>query len=480
MVAAALLALPSQQGTGVSAEVAMAEPGSVKGRHAHWVLRTSNLQRSLDFYRSVFGMKVLRHEENGEACPITCNGEFNTAWSKTMVGYETEDIAYALELTFNYGVTSYPKGEALRDIALRVKQPLLDALGAAGKLGYGPAESNGTSMHLTGPDGYRYVLIPQPLEGEDVEPFHHIRLRVRSLHTSVAFYTRMLGMSELTKAAYKRAQPTFEYMKGVRVVGYALPGSGWSSVPLFLEESLDSQPVRVEQWEGRHALALPASELRAAYARIQAVRPEAVVHELRELKEKLGTLLLAIVKDPDGLEICLVSSEVFDAASREADDFAEPDWALRGELAAARSVSLETSDPAAKNRPEFSFEDVMRENPEAFAKAEDEVRDMLEKAERTLQSNEDLMKAAQEAVDSGDVEKMKAIDWEKLEAGKREMEAWMNRHKPTDPEEKKKMADAMRMAGALPEEAQEALKRAQEQEAREERERNVVGDHDEL
>ncbi|CAJ1358192.1 unnamed protein product, partial [Effrenium voratum] len=30
--------------------------------------------------------EVLRHEENEEARPITCNGNFSTAWSKTMAG----------------------------------------------------------------------------------------------------------------------------------------------------------------------------------------------------------------------------------------------------------------------------------------------------------------------------------------------------------------------------------------------------------
>jgi len=288
-------------------------------------------------------------------------------------------------------------------------------------------------------------------------------------------------MSELTEAAYENAQPTHEYMQGVRVVGYALPGIGWSSVPLFLEQSPDYGPVRVEQWEGRHAVALPASDLRAAYARIQASRPEAVVHELRELQEKLGTLLIAIVKDPDGLEICLVSSEVFNAAARAADDFVEPDWSLRSELAAERSVSLEGSAASQQtNLPEWSYEDVMRQHPEEFAEAEAEVRQTLDQVERTLQENSEIMKAAQEALDSGDVEKMNAIDWTTLEAGQKEVKAWMDRNQPTDPAMKAAAAKAKQMAGELPEGAKEALKRAQAEEEQEESERSALGDHDEL
>ena len=63
-------------------------------RSAHWVIRTSKLEATLDFLKQVLGMRVLRHEENDEPCPITCNGDSPTAWSKTMVGYETEDKAW--------------------------------------------------------------------------------------------------------------------------------------------------------------------------------------------------------------------------------------------------------------------------------------------------------------------------------------------------------------------------------------------------
>merc|ERR1719436_968234 len=102
-----------------------------RARHAHWVLRTSDLSRSIKFFKEVFGMKVLRHEEHGAACPITCNGEYDTAWSKTMLGYDTEDRSYALELTYNYGVIEYPRGDALRDIAIRLRRPFLDAVTSA-------------------------------------------------------------------------------------------------------------------------------------------------------------------------------------------------------------------------------------------------------------------------------------------------------------------------------------------------------------
>ena len=44
-----------------------------------------DLKKSTQFLEEVFGMCVIRHEENAAACAITCNGKFNRPWSKTMV-----------------------------------------------------------------------------------------------------------------------------------------------------------------------------------------------------------------------------------------------------------------------------------------------------------------------------------------------------------------------------------------------------------
>merc|ERR1719436_2374655 len=145
-----------------------------RARHAHWVLRTSDLSRAIKFFKEVFGMKVLRHEEHDAACPITCNGEYDTAWSKTLLGYDSEDRSYAL-----------------RDIAIRLRRPFLDVVTTAVRQGYGPAETNGTSVYLRGPDGYRFLLMTPPGADTDSsesvikagealeEPFDHIRLMVK-------------------------------------------------------------------------------------------------------------------------------------------------------------------------------------------------------------------------------------------------------------------------------------------------------------
>ena len=86
------------------------------GPAAHYVIRTSSLKETLIFTSKVLGLSVLRHEENPQACAITCNGDYDVPWSKTMVGTKPENEAYALEITYSYGVEKYSMGTGLASI----------------------------------------------------------------------------------------------------------------------------------------------------------------------------------------------------------------------------------------------------------------------------------------------------------------------------------------------------------------------------
>jgi hypothetical protein len=76
---------------------------------------TPHLYKQQPFYFYFFVSK-----ENDEPCPITCNGDSPTAWSKTMIGTVTEDEGYALEVTYNYGVEKYPTGTGLTSFYVMV------------------------------------------------------------------------------------------------------------------------------------------------------------------------------------------------------------------------------------------------------------------------------------------------------------------------------------------------------------------------
>jgi len=142
------------------------------GPAAHYVIRSSDLETTLDFLELVLGLRVLRHEENPEACPISCNGDYAVPWSKTMVGTRPEDEAYALEVTYNYGVDGYERGTGLAGFDIFVDD-VKEALDAASDLGYAATAADPSAPAVVGPDGYEYRLLARPSGRR--EPFRAVR-----------------------------------------------------------------------------------------------------------------------------------------------------------------------------------------------------------------------------------------------------------------------------------------------------------------
>lgn len=275
---------------------------------AHWVIRCSDLKPTLQFFERVLGCVPIRHEENAEPCAITCNGRYNNAWSKTMVGVPAhfEDEWYCLEVTYNYGVPSYAPDTALQYIAVGVADPAA-AASAARALGFAVDDR----CVVTGPDAYRYKLLPL----RRPEPFTYVKMRVCDVAATRAFYCDRLGFEDLTG---RFALP--DDCAGGVILGF---GDGWQ-VPLVAVA--DGQPVGWSSWSGRLAVSMPAEQIKACYGALPAAH---VVHELQELDDQLGPLVITIVRDPDGYETCLVCSERFDPDTRKATTWAGPDFAAR-------------------------------------------------------------------------------------------------------------------------------------------------------
>ena len=118
------------------------------------MLRVGDLQRSIDFYTNVLGMKLLRTTERPEQ-----------KYSLAFVGYGTNPEHAELELTYNHGVSSYELGTAYGHIALGVKDvyAACDRIRAAGgniTREPGPVKGGSTVIaFVTDPDGYKIELI---------------------------------------------------------------------------------------------------------------------------------------------------------------------------------------------------------------------------------------------------------------------------------------------------------------------------------
>jgi lactoylglutathione lyase len=123
-------------------------------RILHTMLRVGDLQRSIDFYTKVLGMKLLRTSDNPEY-----------KYTLAFLGYGTNPEHAELELTYNYGVDQYELGTAYGHIAISaddVAQACAQVRANGGNVTREPGPvKGGTTViaFITDPDGYKVELI---------------------------------------------------------------------------------------------------------------------------------------------------------------------------------------------------------------------------------------------------------------------------------------------------------------------------------
>lgn len=78
-------------------------------RILHTMLRVGNLERSIQFYSQIMGMKLLRQHDNAEY-----------KYTLAFLGYAEEAEQAVIELTYNWGTESYDLGNAYGHIAIEV------------------------------------------------------------------------------------------------------------------------------------------------------------------------------------------------------------------------------------------------------------------------------------------------------------------------------------------------------------------------
>lgn len=123
-------------------------------RILHTMLRVGDLQRSIDFYTRVLGMKLLRTTDRPEQ-----------QYSLAFLGYGSNPEHAEIELTYNYGVDKYELGTAYGHIAIAVEDAYktCDAVKAQGgnvTREAGPVKGGTTVIaFVQDPDGYKIELI---------------------------------------------------------------------------------------------------------------------------------------------------------------------------------------------------------------------------------------------------------------------------------------------------------------------------------
>ncbi|MGZ9058908.1 MAG: lactoylglutathione lyase [Burkholderiaceae bacterium] len=123
-------------------------------RLLHTMLRVGDMQRSIDFYTKSMGMQLLRTTDRPDQ-----------KYSLAFVGYDDESEQAVIELTYNYGVTSYDLGSGFGHIAIGVDDihGVCERVKAAGALVTrepGPVKGGTTVIaFVQDPDGYKIELI---------------------------------------------------------------------------------------------------------------------------------------------------------------------------------------------------------------------------------------------------------------------------------------------------------------------------------
>jgi lactoylglutathione lyase len=118
------------------------------------MLRVGDLDKSIDFYTRILGMKLLRSKDYPD-------GKFTLAF----VGYDTEDKAAVLELTYNWDTDKYDLGNAYGHIAIEVEDAYqtceaVKANGGKVVREAGPMKHGSTVIAFAqDPDGYRIEFI---------------------------------------------------------------------------------------------------------------------------------------------------------------------------------------------------------------------------------------------------------------------------------------------------------------------------------
>lgn len=250
-------------------------------RALHFVFKVGKRQKTIDFYRNVLGMKVLRHEEFEEGCKASCNGPYDGKWSKTMIGYGKEDDNFVIELTYNYGLKSYANGNDFKSISVSSGVILSRAL-VAGM----PVENDS----LVDPDGHTFCVAKN---GSSSGKVTSVTLAISDLAKSIEYWNGLLGMRIVSQSEDS----------------CALTYDDVTQCSLQLVQS--NEPIERAEAYGRIAFACPSSQLKEIESSVMAANHTVLTPYVSLDTPGKATVEVVILADPDGHEICFVCDEGF-------------------------------------------------------------------------------------------------------------------------------------------------------------------------
>jgi len=256
---------------------------TITGRALHYVFKIGDRKLTAHFYRDILGMKVLRHEEFADGCEAACNGPYANRWSKTMVGYGPEDNHFVVELTYNYPIKSYEKGNDFIGISIKDREILERA-----KKHSWPIINGNT---LEAPGGYKFFIIdePQPI---DRDPVIKVSLACSNLQNSINYWNGLLEMK------------LFEKSENKVLLGY-------KENETLIEFIQLQEPINRAKAYGRIAFSVPHDQQPLIDEKIKEAKHTILTPLISLDTPGKATVRVIILADPDGHEICFVDDEAF-------------------------------------------------------------------------------------------------------------------------------------------------------------------------
>lgn len=254
-------------------------------RALHFVFKVANRNETIDFYKRILGMKVLRHEEFTEGCKASCNGPYDGKWSKTMIGYGPEDNHFVVELTYNYGIGAYQLGNDFQYIIIHNKDAYSRIIGGLWPITLKESDS----VKVEAPGGYAFWVHNCDSDGD---PVRMVALATSNLKRSTDYWSHKLGMTLVSSSS---DEAVFCY----------------SPNQCTLKLISIQKPIDHASAFGRIAFACPSSQLPILQKTMDS-QNETILTRLVSLDTPgKATVQVIILADPDGHEICFVGDEAF-------------------------------------------------------------------------------------------------------------------------------------------------------------------------
>jgi catechol 2,3-dioxygenase-like lactoylglutathione lyase family enzyme len=283
-------------------------------RPLHWVFKIGSRKQSIAFFRDLLGMTVLRHEEFDKACEAACNGRYANRWSKTMIGYGPEDTHFVCELTYNYPVTHYAKGNDYVSIDIASDEVLRRVEALLGNFTF-RHENIANGIRVFSPDGYAFNVTAGTVSSA-IDPVKKLTLHASSMQPTVDYWHGILGMHVVSQS-----EQVVRLTYGVH--------------PFVLEFAKLPEGESLDHKEAYGRIAFAVNNVKAVEEHIVGKKATVITPYVSlDTPGKATVQVVILGSQPDGYEICFVNEDGFRDLSK-VDPAA--DQLLNEQMAADRS-----------------------------------------------------------------------------------------------------------------------------------------------